>query len=83
VALTTRIVSLISAEPGWRAVFTDGKGNSEQTRVIGWGLLDPPDATGSPVVGLVLHAGDPTRIVPAPESAAAGFTLEQYGYKHP
>lgn len=75
--MSTRLVSLSPAEPGWRAVY-DRHGASERTRVIAWGLTE--DGT---TVGLVLDPTDPTRIVPAAQATGPGSTFERYGFKEP
>jgi hypothetical protein len=70
-----KIVEIIQADSGWRAVFQDPNDASETelARVAAWALVED-DAGAREVVGLVV---DGTRLVPA---AQAG-TLLRYGFK--
>ncbi len=70
-----KIVEIVQADSGWRALFEAPNDSSETelARVAAWALVE--DDTGSrEVVGLVV---DGTRLVPA---AQAGKLL-RYGYK--
>ena len=74
------IVTIISADAGWRAVYGAG-GNEELSRIIAWALVD--DGLGSrSVVGMVVDPQDRTNIVPATDSAASqAGPLSRYGFK--
>ena len=73
--MADKIVEIVQAESGWRAVFEDPQDSSETelARVAAWALVED-DTGGREVVGLVV---DGTRLVPA---AQAGKLL-RYGYK--
>jgi len=77
-----KIVTIISADAGWRAIY-GGSGGDESglSRVLAWALVDD-DAGGPKVVGLVVDPQNRSNIVTATgsESAQAG-TLTGYGYK--
>ena len=79
--MTDRIVSLVAAEPGWRAIyFDDDDENRELTRVVAWALVE--DDGTQYLIGLVIDPNDPTRIVPAPEGASATAPrFDRYGFK--
>jgi len=77
------IVSIVSADSGWRAIY-GGQGTGEESglsRVVAWALIEGDDG-GRRVVGMVVDPQDRTNIVPAvgTESQHAG-TLTGYGYK--
>jgi hypothetical protein len=77
-----RILSLVPAEPGWRAVYGgDFADERELARVVAWALVEARDGERR-IVGMVIDPTDPTRVVPAPDaaSATAGF-FERYGFK--
>ena len=79
--VTDRIVSLVAAEPGWRAIyFDDDHEDRELTRVVAWALVE--DDGAQDLIGLVIDSNDPTRIVPAPEGASATApNFDRYGFK--
>ncbi len=70
-----RIVEIVAADSGWRAVYEDADdpGETEIARVAAWALIED-DGGAREVVGLV---GDGGRIVPATQAG----TLLRYGYK--
>ncbi len=77
------ILSIITADSGWRAIYGGGSAADESglSRVVAWALVE--DDTGERrVVGLVVDPQNRSSIVTATgtESAAAG-TLTGYGYK--
>jgi hypothetical protein len=77
-----RIVSLVPAEPGWRAVYgAEFAEDRELARVVAWALVESDEGERR-IVGMVIDPNDPTRVVPAPEAASpvAGF-FERYGFK--
>jgi hypothetical protein len=80
-AETDRIVTIISADAGWRAVYGSASGSEELSRIIAWGLIE--DGSGSRrVVGLVVDPEDRTNIVPATASQASqAGPLSRYGFK--
>jgi len=70
-----KVVQIVAAESGWRAVYQDASdpAETELARVAAWALVE--DDTGArEIVGLVV---DGPRLVPA---AQAG-TLLRYGFK--
>jgi hypothetical protein len=78
-----KIVSIVSADSGWRAIYggDDGGEESGLSRVIAWALVE--DGAGQRrVVGMVVDPLNRTGIVTADgtESATAG-ALTGYGYK--
>ncbi len=75
------IHALVPAEAGWRAFYTgEYPEDAESVRVVAWALVDGDE--GRELVGLVVAADDPTRIVPAPEGASAVATdFARYGFK--
>lgn len=77
------ILSIISADSGWRAIYGGGSTGDESglSRVVAWALVE--DETGErSVVGLVVDPQNRSNIVTATgtESSQAG-TLTGYGYK--
>jgi hypothetical protein len=80
IAAVERIQSLISAEPGWRALFAnpDGEGTG-RSRVIAWAAQDRDGVTT--VVGIIADPNDPKTLVPADSVVDEdGGTLQRYGY---
>ena len=80
--MSTTIQQLVPAEPGWRALYRGEYPEDAQTaRVVAWALVATP-AGETELVGLVVAADDPTRIVPAPDGASAVATeFERYGFR--
>jgi hypothetical protein len=76
------ILSLVPAEPGWRALYRgEYEDDGESARVVAWALVDEGDGDRQ-VVGLVVDPADPTRIVPAPEGVSAlAPAFDRYGFK--
>jgi hypothetical protein len=78
------IISLAPAEAGWRAIYTandEGGESRELTRIVAWALVEDGEGKRS-VVGMVIDATDPTRIVPAPDGASLAVpSFDRYGYK--
>lgn len=79
-----RILSLAPAEPGWRAFYRgEYAEEAESARVVAWALVES-DASEHEVVGLVIAADEPTRIVPAADGASAVATeFDRYGFRAP
>jgi hypothetical protein len=77
-----RIVSLITAETGWRAIYgSEYAPDAESARIVAWALLDDGDGAQR-VVGLVVGGTDPTSLVPAPEATSEHAPrFERYGFK--
>jgi hypothetical protein len=78
-----KIVTVIPADSGWRAIYggqTTGE-ESGLSRVVAWALVENDDGERR-VVGMVIDPQDRSSIVPVDvtESAHAG-TLTGYGYK--
>jgi hypothetical protein len=83
--MAEKIISLVPAESGWRAIYTDidldGEESRELTRIVAWALVEDDEGDRS-VVGLVVDATDPTQIVPASDGASLSTpTFDRYGYK--
>jgi len=83
--MSEKIVSLVPAESGWRAIYTggddDGDESRELTRIVAWALVEDDDGDRS-IVGMVVDATDPRQIVPAPDGASLDTPLfDRYGYK--
>lgn len=80
--MTDTIVSLVPAEPGWRAFYSgDYDEPGETARIVAWALIEGANGTRS-IVGLVIAPDDPTRIVAAPEATSAHApTFDRYGFK--
>jgi hypothetical protein len=83
--MAEKIVSLVPAEAGWRAIYTgdeeDGGESRELTRIVAWALVEDDDGERS-VVGMVVDAVSPTQVVPAPDGASLEAPLfGGYGYK--
>ncbi|MDH4176272.1 MAG: hypothetical protein OEW31_07610 [Thermoleophilia bacterium] len=79
--MASTIHSLVPAEVGWRAFYRgEYEEDGESARVVAWALVDGAD--GREVVGLVVDAGDPTKIVPAPDGASAlAPDFDRYGFR--
>jgi hypothetical protein len=80
--MADRIVSLVSAEAGWRAFYGgEYDYDAESARVVAWALVE--DAEGAQrIVGMVVGGDDQTAIVPAADGATEfAPTFERYGFK--
>ena len=80
--MADRIVSLIAAETGWRALYgSEYASDAESARIVAWALLE--DAEGvQRVVGMVVAGADPTSLVPAPEAGSELVPrFERYGFR--
>jgi hypothetical protein len=78
-----KIVNIIPADAGWRAIY-GGQGGGEESglsRVVAWALVEN-DAGDRSVVGLVIDPQNRSHIVSATssESTQSG-ALTGYGYK--
>ena len=77
------IVSLVSAEPGWRALYRGDEydAEGESARDVAWALVEGADGSRR-IVGMVIDPNDPTRIVEAPEGTSAlSPEFDRYGFK--
>ncbi len=74
------ISSLISAEPGWRALFADDDGlETGRSRIVAWATIEREGTTA--VVGLIADPNDPKSLVPADSVVDDdGGSLQRYGY---
>ncbi len=75
--MSDRYVSLVAAEPGWRAIFGD-ETTGARSRIIAWGILGGETQR---IVGLIIDPSDASAIVPAPDvtsPVAGAFT--RYGF---
>ena len=77
-----RIVSLVPAEAGWRAIYGgEFDYDAESARVVCWALVED-DEGAQRVVGMVVGGADPTAIVPAADGASEfAPSFERYGFK--
>jgi hypothetical protein len=82
--VTGKIVSLVPAEPGWRAIYVgETDADRELSRVIAWALVED-DVGARAVVGMVIDSTDPTTVVAAPDGASESAPeFERYGFKEP
>jgi hypothetical protein len=80
--VTDRIVSLVPAEPGWRALYRgEYAEDAESARVVAWALVESADGAQA-LVGLVVAPDEPTKIVAAPDGASAvAPEFDRYGFK--
>lgn len=77
----SRFSAMVSAEPGWRALFADVDGiETGRSRVIAWASVEDADG-GTRFVGIIADPNDPKRLVPADEPTDEdGGTLQRYGF---
>jgi hypothetical protein len=80
--VTGTVISLVAAEPGWRAIYLgEVDEDRELSRVVAWALVQD-EAGAQEVVGMVIDSTDPTRIVAAPEGASEyAPRFDRYGFK--
>jgi hypothetical protein len=77
-----RIAHLLSAEPGWKAVFEEPNGSESQSRILGWAVVGAGEK--SELVGVIVDPVDPSRIIPAVEAASPdGGTFLRYRFVPP
>jgi hypothetical protein len=80
--MADRIVEIVSADAGWRAVFGAPSSGEESThsRVVAWALVESQEGDRK-VVGLIVDPDNPSGLVPAPTAVsplAGEFT--RYGF---
>lgn len=81
--MADKIISLVPAETGWRAIYTgpDDDESRELTRILAWALVEDEEGERS-VVGMVVGANDPTQIVPVLDGASPDTPFfDRYGFK--
>jgi hypothetical protein len=61
--LEKKLIQIIPADPGWRALFGADGEEFGRSRVVAWGLLATEGR--DEVVGLIVHPSTPTQIVAA------------------
>ena len=73
-------LSLVSAVPGWRALFADADGvETGRSRVVAWASVASDG--GSRVVGIIADPNDPKSLVPADSVVDEdGGSLQRYGF---
>jgi hypothetical protein len=77
-----QIDQLVSAEPGWRAVFKEPDGSESVSRVLGWAIVGGAD--GQELVGVIVDPAQPARIVAATEAVSpGGGSFARYRYVAP
>jgi hypothetical protein len=76
------IVSLVTADQGWRAIYLGNEeADRELTRIVAWALVEDEEGMRS-VVGMVIDPNDPKRIVMAPDGASVTAPdFDRYGFK--
>lgn len=77
------MTSLISAEPGWRALFADeDEVETGRSRVIAWASQERDGVTR--IVGIIADPNDPKSLVPADSVVDEdGGSLSRYGFVGP
>jgi hypothetical protein len=78
-----KFTALVSAEPGWRALFADAEGiETGRSRVIAWASL--VDDGVIRIVGIIADPNDPKSLVPADSVVDEdGGSLQRYGFPGP
>ncbi len=81
--MTANFSALISAEPGWRALFADANGiETGRSRVVAWASVERDGV--SEIVGIIANPNDPKSLVPADSvTDEDGGSLHRYGYPDP
>lgn len=76
--MSDKIVTLIPAADGWRALFGHGSA-AARSRIIGWAIVNGEG--GDQIVGMVVDPNDPSRIVAATDAndPEAG-SFSRYGF---
>ena len=74
------VSSLVSAEPGWRALFADDDGvETGRSRVIAWAWQEREGVAR--MVGIIADPNDPKSLVPADTVIDEdGGSLTRYGF---
>ncbi|MDP9308797.1 MAG: hypothetical protein M3P15_10905 [Actinomycetota bacterium] len=79
---TAKLRQIVSAEPGWRALFGVEREEVGRSRIVAWALVE--EEGREEIVGLIVDLDDPTRIRPAPDMVdAEGHRLLRYGFVEP
>jgi len=77
------IGQLTSAEPGWKAVFTEPDGSETMSRILGWAVVSE-EGMDDEVVGVIVDPIEPARIVRAHEAESPdGGTFLRYRFVPP
>lgn len=78
------ILSLVAAEPGWRALYEGAyPEDGESARVVAWALVEDENG-GRRIVGMVIDPNDPKQVVAAPEGASENAPeFDRYGFREP
>jgi hypothetical protein len=77
-----RLEHVVSAEPGWRAVFKEPDGTESLSRVIAWAVV--PGEEDSELVGVIVDPTEPSQIVSVRDaSSPAGGDFARYRYIPP
>ncbi len=77
-----RIDQLVTAEPGWKAVFKEPDGGESLSRILGWAALGGQDEVE--LVGVIVDPGEPSRIVSAAAATSpGGGSFARYRYVAP
>jgi hypothetical protein len=71
---------MISAEPGWKALWAVDGEEVGRSRVLGWAGIAEADRTR--LVGIIVDPNDPTRLVAADTTTdTSGGELMRYGFE--
>jgi hypothetical protein len=72
--------ALVSAEPGWRALYADSDGiETGRSRVIAWATLERDGSTE--IVGIIADPNDPKLLVAADSvTDEDNGSLQRYGF---
>jgi hypothetical protein len=72
-----QFTSLISAEPGWKALYGSDGLEESRSRIVAWAIMEGDHQ----IVGIVVDPSDRTRLISASEVVDPdGSTLIGYGY---
>ncbi|HEY7207384.1 MAG TPA: hypothetical protein VH416_04010 [Gaiellaceae bacterium] len=75
-----RIDQLVTAEQGWKAIFSEHDGGESQSRILGWAVIE----SGDEIVGVIVDPGAPSQIILATDAVSPeGGTFIRYRYVAP
>lgn len=80
--MTNRIISLVPAERGWRALYAgEFPEDEESSRVVAWAVLEDEEGVQE-LVGMVVDPNNQTQLVPAVEGITPVATsFVRYGFR--
>jgi hypothetical protein len=78
-----RILQLVPAETGWRAVFKEPDGGESLSRILGWAVA-AGEGEETELVGLIVDPAAPSQIASAVEAVSPeGGAFSRYRYVAP